>query len=52
MMPWVPSTQHGRFFDYRRHQGRWLPFAGEVGWVLEGQPFTAWGGEILSWAIA
>jgi hypothetical protein len=39
-----------RFFDYREHQGRWLPFAGEVGWVLEGQTFTAWQGILLSWS--
>ena len=31
--PW-----RGRFFDYRKHQERWLPFAGEVGGVLDGQP--------------
>ncbi|MBV8738743.1 MAG: hypothetical protein JO007_16080 [Alphaproteobacteria bacterium] len=27
--PWC-----GRFYDYRQHQDRWLPFAGEVGWIL------------------
>lgn len=45
--PW-----RGRFLDYRRYRGRWLPFAGEVGWILDGQPFTAWRGTLLSWAIA
>lgn len=44
--PWT-----GRFSDYRRHQGRWLPFHGEVGWVLEDEAFTTWKGEIDSWAI-
>jgi hypothetical protein len=48
----VERPWRGRFFDYRRHQERWLPFAGEVGWVLEGQPFTAWRGEVLSWVVA
>jgi hypothetical protein len=42
----------GRFFDYQLHHGRWLPFAGEVGWVLDGQTAIAWRGTILSWAIA
>lgn len=47
----VERPWRGRFFDYREHQGRWLPFAGEVGWVLDGQTFTAWHGMLLSWAI-
>jgi len=45
--PWA-----GRFCDYRRHLGRWLPFAGEVGWVLDGQAVVAWRGTIQSWTIA
>ena len=45
--PW-----HGRFSDYRRHAGRWLPFAGEVGWQLDGHWFTAWKGTIEEWAVA
>lgn len=44
----VERPWRGRFFDYRKHRGRWLPFAGEVGWVLDGQPFIAWRGEMLS----
>ena len=45
----VERPWQGRFFDYRRHQGRWLPFAGEVGWVLDGQSFVAWRGELTGW---
>jgi hypothetical protein len=45
----VERPWRGRFFDYREHAGRWLPFAGEVGWVLGGQFFTAWHGRLLSW---
>jgi hypothetical protein len=48
----VERPWRGRFFDYRQHQGRWLPFAGEAGWVLGGQTFIAWRGTILDWAIA
>jgi hypothetical protein len=48
----VERPWRGRFFDYREHHGRWLPFAGEVGWVLEGQAFTAWRGTLLNWTIA
>jgi hypothetical protein len=45
----VERPWRGRFFDYREHRGRWLPFAGEVGWVLNGQTFVAWRGEMLDW---
>jgi hypothetical protein len=44
--PW-----RGRFFDYRRHRGRWLPFRGEVGWVVDGKPFVAWRGELTEWEL-
>lgn len=43
--PW-----RGHFCNYRKHQSRWLPFSGEVGWVLDEGAFTAWRGEILSWS--
>jgi hypothetical protein len=46
----VERPWRGRFFDYRQHLGRWLPFAGEVGWVLDGQSFVAWRGELLGWS--
>ena len=42
--PWA-----GAFSDYRRHQGRWIPFAGEVSWTLEGMPFVYWQGRLTSW---
>lgn len=45
----VERPWRGRFFDYREYQGRWLPFAAEVGWILNGQLFTAWRGEMLDW---
>lgn len=44
--PWF-----GRFSDYRQRLGRWLPFAGEVGWVLDGKPSIYWRGNISSWSI-
>jgi hypothetical protein len=36
----VERPWRGRFFDHRKHQDRW-PFAGEVGWILDGQTFIA-----------
>lgn len=47
----VERPWRGQFFDYREHQGRWLPFAGEVTWVLDGRPFTAWHGTLLRWTL-
>ena len=47
----VERPWRGRFHDYRQHHGRWLPFAGEVGWVLDGEAFMAWRGTILNWDL-
>jgi len=48
----VARPWHGRFSDYRLHEGRWLPFTGEVGWVLAGQEFVVWRGKMMSWRLA
>jgi len=42
--PW-----RGRFFDYRQHHGRWLPFSGEVGWVVNGRNNLYWRGTLATW---
>ncbi|MBN8949854.1 DUF6544 family protein [Rhizobium sp. 60-20] len=47
----VERPWRGRFYDYRWHDGRWLPFAGEVGWDVGGESFVAWRGELTNWAI-
>ena len=41
----------GRFFDYRRHAGRWLPFGAEVGWTIDGQVVNYWRGTMTSWTV-
>lgn len=48
----VERAWRGRFSDYRRYRGRWLPFAAEVGWVLHGVEQTAWRGKLLEWEIS
>jgi len=47
----VERPWRGRFFDYREHQGRWLPFGGEVGWVLDGRTSLVWRGTLLNWRV-
>ena len=42
--PWV-----GRFADYRRQDGLWLPFLGEVGWVAAGVEGVYWRGKVGRW---
>lgn len=47
--PFLPTPWRGRFSDYRRHNGLWLPFAGEVGWEIDGVEETYWQGRIVHW---
>lgn len=42
----------GRFFDYRRHAGRWLPFGAEAGWTIDGQVVNYWRGTMTCWTVA
>ena len=48
--PNLPTPWRGRFSDYRLHLGRWLPFAGEVAWEIDGNKEVYWQGRIRSWA--
>ena len=45
----VPTAWTGRFSDYRRHEGRWIPVAGEVAWDVDGVPEVYWQGDVRSW---
>jgi hypothetical protein len=47
--PCLPTPWRGRFSDYRRHENRWLPFAGEVAWEIEGKEIVYWQGRLVSW---
>lgn len=49
--PTLPTPWRGRFSDYRLHQGRWIPFAGEVGWELDGKEEVYWTGRLNDWAM-
>jgi hypothetical protein len=47
--PFLPTPWRGRFSDYRRHEDRWLPFAGEVAWEIDGKECVYWQGRIDHW---
>jgi hypothetical protein len=45
----LPAPWRGRFSDYRRHNDRWLPFAAEVGWEIDGKEDVYWQGRVEQW---
>lgn len=47
----VPTPWRCRISDYRRVEGRWIPFAGEVAWVLEGKEELYWVGIVNKWGL-
>lgn len=49
--PFQPTPWQGRFTDYRCHGKRWLPFKGEVGWVIDGVEALYWQGRVETWTI-
>jgi hypothetical protein len=47
--PFLPTPWRGRFSDYRHHNGMWLPFAGEVAWMIDGKEDVYWQGRVEHW---
>ena len=47
--PFLPTPWRGQFWDYRQHHGRWLPFAAEIGWEIEGELKLYWQGQMETW---
>jgi Family of unknown function (DUF6544) len=45
----LPTPWRGRFSDYRHHNGMWLPFAGEVAWMIDGKEDVYWQGRVEHW---
>jgi hypothetical protein len=45
----VERAWRGRFSDYRLHCSRWIPFKGEVGWVIDEGLTTVWRAELTAW---
>lgn len=48
--PHLPTPWHGNLSDYRWHNDRWLPFAGQIAWVINGQEVPYWRGTLTEWA--
>lgn len=46
----VATPWSGRFSDYRQHLGRWLPFAADVAWDIDGIRNVYLEARIESWA--
>jgi hypothetical protein len=49
LAPILPTPWRGRFSGYRQHDGRWLPFVGEVSWEIEGKECIYWQAHIDGW---
>ncbi|MDB5712498.1 MAG: hypothetical protein JWL96_4568 [Sphingomonas bacterium] len=47
--PLLPMRWVGGFSDYRLHDGRWLPFAGEVAWEIDGHNEVYWICRVEAW---
>ncbi len=47
----VERPWHGRFFDYRQHEGRWLPFQAEVAWIIDNREVVVWRGKLTGWQV-
>ncbi len=47
--PVRPAPWRGRFSEYRQHRNRWLPFAAEVGWEIEGKECVYWQARVEDW---
>lgn len=50
--PFLPTPWRGHCADYRQHHGRWLPFAADVAWEVDGVSETYWTAEMKRWDIA
>ena len=48
-VPFLPTPWRGWFSDYRQHNDMWIPFAGEVAWVIDGKEEVYWQGHIEQW---
>lgn len=50
--PYLPTPWRAEFSDYRHQQSRWVPFAGQVAWLIDGGEVPYWRGVLSDWAMA
>lgn len=50
--PTLPTPWEGQFSDYRPCQGRSVPYAAEVAWVIDGTRNLYWRGSLTDWTLA
>lgn len=50
--PHLPTPWRGAFSDYRHQHGRWIPFSGQVAWVIDGVENLYWRGSLTRWAMS
>lgn len=48
----IEREWHGTFTDFREVEGRLVPFAGRVGWTMQGEYFEVWRGVLTDWTSA
>lgn len=48
----IPTPWSGHFSDYRQHRDRWLPFAADVSWDVNGRTEIYLEAQIKSWSTS
>ena len=50
--PYLPTPWRAELSDYRLIQGRWVPFAGQVAWAIDGVEVPYWRGVLSGWTLS
>lgn len=51
-VPYLPTPWRGVFSDYRHQYGRWVPFAAEASWIIDGQDVPYWRAQLSHWTMS
>ena len=47
----IPTPWRGSFSGYCHHNDVWLPFAGQVAWIINGEDLICWEGRLKHWEV-
>lgn len=50
--PYLPTPWSIEFSDYRLQHGRWVPFAGQAAWRIDGVQTPCWRGMLSGWSMS